>query len=69
MRDALDALGGDDREVLTLASWEGLCSDQVATVLGVRPATARKRLERGRWRVAVVLAAPAVPTRPMTIAG
>jgi len=56
VREALDALGDDDREVLTLTYWEGLSSDQVATVLGVRPATARKRLERGRRRVAVVLA-------------
>jgi RNA polymerase sigma-70 factor (ECF subfamily) len=57
VRDALDALGDDDREVLTLTYWDGLTCEQAAVVLGVRPATARKRLERGRRRVAVVLAA------------
>lgn len=56
VHDALAALAPDDREVLTLTYWEGLTCEQVGVVLAVRPATARKRLERARRRVASVLA-------------
>jgi RNA polymerase sigma-70 factor (ECF subfamily) len=56
VHDALAALTVDDREVLTLTYWEGLTCEQVGVVLSVRPATARKRLERARRRVASVLA-------------
>lgn len=66
VRDALAGLGPDDREVLTLTYWEGLTGEQVATVLGIRPASARKRLERARQRVRAALEAPADPEAATT---
>ena len=48
---ALASLGDDDREVLTLTYWEGLTAEQVATVFGIGPARARKRLQRARERL------------------
>jgi len=48
IRESLEALGADDRELLTLIAWEGLTGVEAAGVLGIRPATARKRLERAR---------------------
>lgn len=51
VRDALDTLGDDDRELLTLIAWEDLTPSQAAAVLGIPPATARKRLERARTRL------------------
>lgn len=63
--EVVATLGEDDREVVALTYWDGLTADQVAVVLGVRPATVRKRLERARRRVAVGLARSApVGTRP-----
>ena len=56
VHEALAALAPDDREVLTLTYWDGLTCAQVAVVVGVRSATARKRLERARRRVAAELA-------------
>jgi RNA polymerase sigma factor (sigma-70 family) len=38
----------DQREALLLVSWDGLSSDEAAAVLGLRPATFRKRLSRAR---------------------
>jgi RNA polymerase sigma factor (sigma-70 family) len=61
VHDALAGLCSDDREVLTLTYWDGLTCEQAAVVLGVRPATARKRLERARRRVAATLATGAGP--------
>jgi len=48
IRESLEALGADDRELLTLIAWEGLTGVEAARALGIRPATARKRLERAR---------------------
>ena len=50
--DALSRLGDGDREVLMLTAWEGLSSDEVAVVLDISPAAARKRLSRARERFA-----------------
>ena len=66
VREALAALGDDDREILALTYWEGLTSDQVATVLGIGAGAARKRLQRARDRLGAVMAgsgdlAPAQP--------
>ena len=41
-------LSAPEQEVLALATWEALPPDQAAKVLGVRPATYRKRLQRAR---------------------
>lgn len=48
---ALDRLSADDRELLTLIYWDDLSSEQAAVVLGVAPATVRKRVERARRRL------------------
>ena len=51
IRESLEALAADDRELLTLIAWEGLTGVEAAGVLGIRPATARKRLARARGRL------------------
>jgi RNA polymerase sigma factor (sigma-70 family) len=67
VRRALGQLSADDREVLTLVAWEEFSSEQAATVLGISPAAARKRLERARTRLRVLLAVeqspPTLPSR------
>jgi RNA polymerase sigma-70 factor (ECF subfamily) len=45
-------LGADDREVLTLAAWEGLDAGEIATVMGCSRNAARIRLHRARRRLA-----------------
>jgi RNA polymerase sigma-70 factor (ECF subfamily) len=49
--DVLMDLADSDREVLTLVYWEDLTVEQVAKVLEISPAAARKRLERARTRL------------------
>lgn len=53
---ALARLDDADREVLTLCYWDGLTGDQIGAVIGVSAASARKRLQRARDRLAVILA-------------
>ncbi|MDU0313876.1 sigma-70 family RNA polymerase sigma factor [Phycicoccus sp. M110.8] len=60
VREALGSLAADDREVLALAYWDGLTGEQVAVVLAVSPASARKRLQRARERLRRVLDADPV---------
>jgi RNA polymerase sigma-70 factor (ECF subfamily) len=52
VRLALATLSEADRELLTLTTWDGLGVAGAATVLGIRPGTARVRLHRARARVA-----------------
>ncbi|WP_067180651.1 RNA polymerase sigma factor [Microtetraspora niveoalba] len=52
VRAAYRRLHADDREVLALVSWEGLTSEEAATVLGCSPGAARSRLHRARKRLA-----------------
>lgn len=52
VREAFARLSPDDRELLSLAGWEGLGSDEIATVLGCSRANARLRLHRARKRLA-----------------
>lgn len=50
-REALERLARLDeqhREALLLVSWDGLTNDQAATVLGIKPATFRRRISRAR---------------------
>ena len=50
-RDALERLARLDekhREALLLVAWDGLTNDEAATVLGVKPATFRRRISRAR---------------------
>ena len=39
-----------------MTCWDQLTSDQIGQILGLSPATARKRLERARARIATRLA-------------
>jgi RNA polymerase sigma factor (sigma-70 family) len=56
VRDALDQLDEDDREILRLTAWEGLEPHEIAVVLSVPPGTVRSRLHRARRRLARKLA-------------
>lgn len=51
LRAALHTLSEIDREILTLAAWEGLKPRQIATVMGLSPNTVRVRLYRARSRL------------------
>lgn len=51
VRRALATLSADDREILLLAGWEGLCPAEIAIAVGVRGVTARSRLHRARRRL------------------
>ncbi|MFW3171544.1 RNA polymerase sigma factor [Geodermatophilus sp. CPCC 206100] len=51
VRQALDALPADDRELVTLTAWEGLTPAQAGAVLGLTPGAARTRLHRARLRL------------------
>jgi RNA polymerase sigma-70 factor (ECF subfamily) len=52
---ALARLSESDRELLLLIAWEDLSPAQAASVLGVKPATARVRLLRARRRLTQAL--------------
>jgi RNA polymerase sigma factor (sigma-70 family) len=52
---AFRRLGDADREILTLAGWEGLDAGQIAVVLGCSRNAARIRLHRARRRFAAAL--------------
>jgi RNA polymerase sigma-70 factor (ECF subfamily) len=52
---ALARLSESDRELLLLIAWDGLSPAEAATVLGVKPATARVRLLRARRRLTQAL--------------
>lgn len=51
-RSALRRLSDDDRELLMLASWEGLDSDRLSVLLGCSRTAVRIRLHRARARLA-----------------
>jgi RNA polymerase sigma factor (sigma-70 family) len=48
---ALARLSEEDRELLTLTSWDELSATEVARVLDIKPGTARVRLHRARARL------------------
>lgn len=52
---ALQVLAEPDREILTLAAWEGLSTNQIAPILNISPAQARVRLHRARGRLATLV--------------
>lgn len=56
LRQALSELREDDRELLLLATWEGLSPSQIASVLQVPPGTVRSRLHRARQALRLALA-------------
>jgi RNA polymerase sigma-70 factor (ECF subfamily) len=49
---AFDSLPERDRELLSLAAWEGLDAGEIAEVLGCSRNTARVRMHRARQRFA-----------------
>jgi RNA polymerase sigma-70 factor (ECF subfamily) len=53
---ALARLSDADRELLLLIAWEGLSAAEAATVLNIKPTTARVRLLRARRRLLAALA-------------
>lgn len=55
LASALALLSEADRELLLLIAWDGLSPSEAATVLGVKPATARVRLLRARRRLSRAL--------------
>jgi RNA polymerase sigma factor (sigma-70 family) len=55
VREALDQLSADDRELVTLVAWEGLSPAEAADVLGLTAGAARVRLHRARARLRTVL--------------
>jgi RNA polymerase sigma-70 factor (ECF subfamily) len=58
----LAALGEKEREALLLTAWDGLSTDEAATVLGISPAAVRKRISRARTAIDVTEYAPSVET-------
>jgi RNA polymerase sigma-70 factor (ECF subfamily) len=59
---AMAALTPQDAEILRLASWEQLDTDEIAYVLGCSRAAAKVRLHRARRRIAARLEQPATTT-------
>jgi RNA polymerase sigma-70 factor, ECF subfamily len=55
IREALEALGEQDRELLKLVAWDGLSPSEAAVALGCSAAAARTRLHRARNRLAARL--------------
>jgi RNA polymerase sigma factor (sigma-70 family) len=55
IREALEALGEEDRELLKLVAWDGLSPSEAAVALGCSAAAARTRLHRARNRLAARL--------------
>ena len=56
VREALDALGEADRELLRLHFWDGVDTEGIAVVLGVSTNAAGTRLSRAKGRFLEVLA-------------
>jgi RNA polymerase sigma factor (sigma-70 family) len=55
VRQALDLLSDDDREILRLAAWEGLTPSELAVAMVIPAATVRSRLHRARARLRAAL--------------
>lgn len=51
LTDALSTLSGDDRALIQLHYFEGFHTDEIASMLGRRPATVRTQLMRARKRL------------------
>ena len=51
LEEALRALPGKYRIVIHLYYYEGYATDEIAKILGIRPATVRSQLARGRARL------------------
>ncbi|MBM6404420.1 RNA polymerase sigma factor [Phycicoccus sp. CSK15P-2] len=51
VRDAMERLSENDREILRLVAWEQLARDEIAVAMGLSRATVRLRLHRARRRL------------------
>lgn len=51
LRRAVVSLPKDEREILLMVAWDQLSPTEVATILGIPPATVRTRLHRARQHV------------------
>ena len=68
LAEALARLNEGDREVLTLAAWEGLGSKELGQALGCSPTAARLRLHRARARLRAQLEnEPLCPDLPAAV--
>ena len=56
VREAIAGLATVDREIIELVYWEGFSLEEVALVLGMRPATVRSRHARAKARLREQLA-------------
>lgn len=52
VREALNRLGPEEREIILLTEWERLTPTEAALTLGIKPGTARVRLYRARRALA-----------------
>ena len=57
VRELIESLGDNDREILTLRHAEGLTNNEIAEALGIEVATVRKRYGRAFYRLAEKVAA------------
>jgi RNA polymerase sigma factor (sigma-70 family) len=64
VREALDSLPPNDREVLVLTAWEQLTPGEIGVVLGLPAATVRTRLHRARIRLRRRLSPPEPAIEP-----
>ena len=60
----LAALGEKEREALLLTAWDGLSTEEAATLLGISPVAVRKRISRARAAIDVAEVAPSAGTDP-----
>lgn len=60
----LAALGEKEREALLLTAWDGLSTEEAATLLGISPAAVRKRISRARAAIDVADPATTADTHP-----
>lgn len=58
IRDAIDRLADEDKELVRLVYWDGLRSHEAAAALGINPSTARSRLSRAKQHLRAALEAP-----------
>ena len=59
---ALESLSARDRELLTLAVWDRLTTDEIAAVTGLKPAAVRVATHRARQRLREALTAAGMGT-------
>ena len=69
VREALASLKEPDRELIRLTEWEQLPITEAASVVGLRPGTARVRLHRARRALAAHPALIGLVQRPSEMSG